>query len=37
MKVQFVQETPGGFITVVEVKNPKGMTQHRIVVRHLAE
>lgn len=32
MKVQFVQETPGGFITVVEVKNPKGMTQHRIVV-----
>ncbi|CAM9504090.1 unnamed protein product, partial [Sphacelaria rigidula] len=32
IEIQFVQETPGGYITVVEITNPKGITQHRIVV-----
>lgn len=31
--VQFVQETPGGYISVIEVKNFKAITNHRIVVR----
>lgn len=30
--VQFVQETPAGYITVVDVKNFKATTNHRIVV-----
>lgn len=31
--VQFVQETPGGYICGVDVKNFKATTHHRIVVR----
>lgn len=30
--VQFVQETPAGYISVVDVKNFKATTNHRIVV-----
>lgn len=30
--VQFVQETPAGYISVVDVKNFKATTNHRVVV-----
>lgn len=33
IKVQFVQETPGGYICDVDVKNLRASTNHRIVVR----
>lgn len=36
ISVQFIQETPGGYISVVEARSLKGMvTQHRIVVSYL--
>lgn len=32
IKVQLIQETPGGYICDVDVNNLRGCTNHRIVV-----